>query len=97
MLKPSLRNENTHQQNNQHGRTLSGKINMATLRSSTHNITITLALHFLQTIGEIEKGRIGGTILVVSKHQRSIVMHALAHEAVQLNPNKTYVSSLKRA
>jgi len=40
-----------------------------------------LALDFLQAISKVEKSRISGTILVVSKHKASVIMHTL--------PNKT--------
>jgi len=44
-----------------------------------------LALDFLQTVTKIQKGRVGGTFLVVSKNQTGIITHALANKAARKN------------
>jgi hypothetical protein len=46
-----------------------------------------LALNFLQAISKVDKSWISGTILVVSKHKASIIMHALSNKTATLMIN----------
>jgi len=46
------------------------------------------ALDFLQSIWEVQEGRVGFAILVVRKYKGAIVLHALSNEAA--HPNAIY-------
>ena len=45
-----------------------------------YQVKTPLTLDFLQAIGKVQEGWIGGAFLVVCKHQVTIIMHALPHK-----------------
>lgn len=42
-----------------------------------------LALDLLQSMAKVQKCRVSGTFLVVSKYQAAIIMHALPHKTAK--------------
>lgn len=48
--------------------------------ATTRNTTATSTLDFLQPMGEVQECWVNSTFLVVSKHQRAVIRHALSHK-----------------